>query len=161
MIPMASRSRGSTASTLDALMDMRREADRLINGIGVDGAASELAWAMPTEVVDAGAEIRFAVELPGIDPADIELTLENGILTIAAEKKMQREAGQESGYRLLERRYGHFERSFRVPSNVIGDKVGAGYEHGVLHITLPKTEEARPRRIRINAADGTQKLESR
>jgi HSP20 family protein len=138
---------------------MRREADRLLNGIGVENGQAELSWAMPTEVIDAGAEIRFAVEMPGVDPNEIELTLENNILTIAGEKKMQREEGQESGYRLLERRYGRYERSFRVPSNVIGDQVRANYEHGVLHITLPKAEEARPRRIRIAATEGNQKLE--
>jgi HSP20 family protein len=160
MIPVM-RSRGSIASTLDALLDMRREADRLLNGFAAENGQNELAWTMPTEVIDTGSEIRFAVEMPGVDPADIELTLENGILTIAGEKKMQREEGQESGYRLLERRYGRYERSFRVPSNVVGDEVRADYEHGVLHITLPKAEEARPRRIRINAAEGTQKIEGR
>lgn len=160
MIPTL-RSRGSIASTLDALWDMRREADRLLNGLGVENGQTDLAWAMPTEVVDTGAEIRFAVEMPGVDPADLELTLENNILTIAGEKKMQREEGQESGYRLLERRYGRYERSFRVPSNVIGDQVNADYRHGVLHITLPKAEEARPRRIRINVPEENQKIEGR
>jgi HSP20 family protein len=153
------RNRGSIAFPFDTLWEMRREADRLLHGFGAETLVPETS--LPAEVIDTGEEIRFAIEMPGLDPADIELTLENGVLTVGGEKKMQREEGQEAGYRLLERRYGRFERSFRVPSNVVADDVGARYEHGVLHITLPKTAESRPRRIQVGAGEGSKQIESR
>jgi HSP20 family protein len=107
---------------------------------------------MPAEVVETGDEIRFEVEMPGFRSDDIEITLENNVLTVAGEKKMPREEDRkEADYRLFERRYGRYQRSFTVPPTVRGDACEANYENGVLSVRVPKSEEAKPRRIQVTA----------
>jgi hypothetical protein len=93
-------------------------------------------------------------------PRLVGVTLENNVLTIAAEKKFERdEKVKEGDYRLFERRYGRFQRSFTVPPTVRGDACEASFEHGILKVRLPKSEEAKPRRIRIGTGSGGRSLE--
>jgi HSP20 family protein len=146
------------ASPFDSLFELRREMDRLMNSW--PALETSTAWSMPADVHETADAIHVSIEVPGLKSQDIELTIENGVLTVAGEKKVEREENREQNYRLYERRYGRFERSFRVPSNVRTDQVSANYEDGVLRITLPKTEEARPRRIEINGGGkGARKIQ--
>jgi HSP20 family protein len=147
MIPIT-RSRGSA---LDSLLGMSREMDRLAGTMWPDVENGSL-MAMPAEVVETDDEVRFEVEMPGFRNEDLDITLENNVLTIAGEKKAQREEGRkDTDYRLFERRYGRYQRSFTVPPTVRGDQCEAQYEDGILSVRLPKSEEAKPRRIQINA----------
>jgi len=142
------RNRGSA---LDSLLGMSREMDRLAGTMwpDVDGGTIPV---MPAEVVETGDEIRFDIEMPGFRSEDLEITLENNVLTIAGEKKVQREEERkESDYRLFERRYGRYQRSFTVPPTVRGEECEAHYENGVLSVRVPKSEEAKPRRILVKA----------
>lgn len=157
MIPSV-RNRGFMSAPLSALDEMRHEVDRLFGGNLPTWTQD--AWVMPTDVRETADAIEFTTEVPGLNPADIELTVENGVLTIAGEKKEERKEGHDDGYRLVERRYGRFERSFRVPPTVEADKVKARCENGVLTITLPKAEKARPRRIQIDSADGNREIQT-
>ena len=92
-------------------------------------------------------------ELPGLTSEDVELSVENGVLTISGEKKQEREEGEEgTDYHLVERRYGRFERRFSVPRSVLPEKVKADFANGTLNITLPKAEAAKPRRIPIKTS---------
>jgi HSP20 family protein len=144
------RNRGSA---LDSLLGMSREMDRLAGSMwpDVDGGTIPV---MPAEVVETGDEIRFEVEMPGFRSEDLEITLENNVLTIAGEKKVQREEERkESDYRLFERRYGRYQRSFTVPPTVRGEACEAHYENGVLSVRVPKSEEAKPRRILVKAGN--------
>jgi HSP20 family protein len=137
---------------LDTLNEMRREMDRLFNGwpeFTAEGTTP--AWALPTDVVETDGDIRFMIEIPGLSPEDFEVTFENGVLTVSGEKKLSREEDRQD-YRLFERRYGRFERSFRVPARALTDEIEASYEHGVLTIRLPKREESKPRRIAVNVS---------
>jgi HSP20 family protein len=144
MIP--TRNRGTA---FGPLVDMSRDMERLMNSVWAEGAQGA-QWGMPAEVVETDDEVRFDVELAGCREEDIDVTLENNVLTIAAEKKVEREEGRsESDYRLFERRYGRFQRSFTVPPTVRGDACEARYDNGVLTVRLPKSEEAKPRRIQI------------
>lgn len=146
-----SRSRGGSA--LDSLLGMSREMDRLAGAMWPDAENGGLL-AMPAEVVETDDEIRFEVEMPGFRNDDLDITLENNVLTIAGEKKVEREEGRkDSDYRLFERRYGRYQRSFTVPPTVKGDKCEAHYEDGVLSVRLPKSEEAKPRRIQVKATN--------
>lgn len=145
-------------TTLDSLLGMSREMDRLVNTVW-PSAENGTTWAMPAEVIETGDEIRFDIELPGFRSEDIEVTLENNVLTISGEKKLERE-NNESDYRLFERRYGRFQRSFTVPPTVRADATQARYENGVLTLRLPKAEEAKPRRIRIDAGSGSRSIGS-
>ena len=154
------RNRGSA---LDSLLGMSREMDRLAGAVWPEFGNGTSLIAMPAEVVETDDEIRFEVEMPGFRQEDLEITLENNVLTIAGEKRMQgEESRKESDYRLFERRYGRYQRSFTVPPTVRGDECDARYEDGVLSVRLPKAEEAKPRRIQIrsNGGDGGRRIES-
>jgi HSP20 family protein len=112
---------------------------------------------MPAEVVETEEEIRFDVEAPGFRLEDLDVTVENSVLTIAGEKKFEQPEGRkESDFRLFERRYGRYQRSFALPPTVRGDRCEARYENGVLTVRLPKSEEAKPRRIQIEGAGSRQ-----
>jgi HSP20 family protein len=113
-------------------------------GEGVGGRA----WLPPVDVKESQEALQFSVELPGLTKEDIEITLENHVLTIAGERKFEKETKGEEFHR-LERSYGHFTRSFTLPSSVRTDKVDANFDNGVLHISLPKQENAKPKKISI------------
>ena len=145
MLPSLTR-RTHNVSPFDALWDMRREMDRLFNA---STEAATQAWAMPAEVVETDNEIRFVVEAAGLRPEDIDVTVENNVLTISGEKKVERNEGDKGEYHLYERRYGRFERSFALPRRVDTEHVNADYDNGVLTVTLKKSEAAKPRRIKV------------
>jgi HSP20 family protein len=88
------------------------------------------------------------MELPGVNKDEVKITLESNILTIRGEKKQEKETKKEN-YHRIERSYGSFERSFTLPTSVKSDKIDAAYNNGVLQITLPKVEEAKPKQIEV------------
>jgi HSP20 family protein len=91
------------------------------------------------------------MELPGVEPGDVRLSLENNILTIRGEKKQQAEENNERVHR-FERTYGMFERTFALPNTVDPERIEARYENGVLIVSIPKAERAKPREIRVNTS---------
>ncbi len=100
------------------------------------------------DVADSDDAIEVTAELPGIDEKDVELTLDNGVLTIKGEKKSETET-KERDYYLSERRYGSFSRAMRLPETVDQDKVKASFDKGVLSVTLPKRAEAKAKKKKI------------
>lgn len=154
MLPMT-HNRGSA---LDSLIGMSREMDRLVGTMWPE-MGNGSTWPMPAEVVETDDEIRFELEMPGFRQEDLDITLENSVLTISGEKKQESDR-KDTDYRLFERRYGRFERSFTVPPTVRADACEATYENGVLSVRLPKAEEAKPRRIQVQAG-GSRQIESR
>ena len=86
--------------------------------------------------------------MPGVKPEDVEVTLQNNVLTIKGESKEDKEIKEEN-YHLRERRYGSFMRSLTMPTNVKADLIEAKHEHGVLTVRLPKTEEDKPKKIAV------------
>ena len=110
------------------------------------------AWVPPVDIYqDGDREIVLSAELPDMAREDIDITVENGTLTIKGEKKLP-ETVKEDQYRRTERRYGAFSRSFTLPTTVDAVKVQAEYRNGVLTVRLPLREEAKPRQIRVNVA---------
>jgi HSP20 family protein len=107
-------------------------------------------WFAPTDVSEDENSLRITMELPGVDPDDVRLSLENNILTIRGEKKQQAEETNERIHR-FERTYGMFERTFALPNTVDTEKVEARYENGVLYVSIPKAERAKPREIRVSS----------
>jgi len=105
-------------------------------------------WTPAVDVKETDAALTLFIELPGITKQDIDISLENRILTVSGERRFD-EDDRES-FRRVERAYGKFTRSFRVPADVDGGKVAASFEDGVLKLELPKTEAAKPRQIKIN-----------
>ena len=106
------------------------------------------AWLPPCDVFEDKETVKIVAELPGVRPEDVKLSLENNLLTIRGEKRQQAEERNERVHR-YERSYGSFERSFALPSTVDPDKIAAKYENGVLTVTIPKAERARPREIPV------------
>ncbi len=143
----------------ETLWDVQREMDRLLDTVWGRAPAEPSRSAIPADVVETDEEIRCTLELPGLKPEDIEVTVENNILTVSGEKKYERTEGDEArGSYHQERRYGRFDRSFILPRNVDTAHVAAGYENGVLTITLPRTEESKPRRVQVGTGNGVQQI---
>jgi HSP20 family protein len=136
-----------TGSPLSTLNGTRRGLENLFEDLA---SVQPESWSMPAEMLESADELRFAIEVPGLRPEDIELTVDNGVLTVAGEKKHEQ---TEHNYRLAERRYGRFSRSFRLPPTVDTSRVQARCEYGVLTIRLPRAEAAKPRRIPVTAGD--------
>jgi HSP20 family protein len=134
----------------DELFNMRSDVDRMLGRSETQVGAG---WCPVVDVHESNDEIMLQAELPGLSSDDVELNIENGVLTISGEKKQEREEGEEgTEYHLVERRYGRFERRFSLPRSVDPEKVKAEFKDGVLAIRLPKVEAAKPRRIAIKAS---------
>ncbi len=98
----------------------------------------------------------LTAELPGFKEDQIEIQLEGGVLTIRGERKFEGEKQNGKNYHRVEREYRQFIRSFTLPNNVDREKVRAQFSDGLLRIEIPKSEEARPRQIKISASSGSQ-----
>ena len=107
-------------------------------------------WAPSLDVSESKDEIIVKAELPGMDVKDIDISLSGGILIIKGEKKQEKEQKDEN-YHVIERSYGAFSRSIRLPQEVESEKIAAKYKDGVLRVTLPKSEKAKAKEIKIKA----------
>jgi HSP20 family protein len=107
-------------------------------------------WGLALDVVETEDNYIVKASVPGINPDDLDITLEDNVLAITGEVKDETDVEQEQ-YHLRERRYGRFSRSVRFPVMVNGDAVAASYEQGVLTLDVPKAEEVKPKRIAITA----------
>lgn len=103
----------------------------------------------PVDVYEDENSIQVRLEVPGIDEKDIDIRLENNVLTVRGERKFEKEEKEENFHR-IERRYGSFTRSFTLPATVNPEDVKADYEKGVLRIRLAKRAEAKPKQIKVN-----------
>jgi len=131
---------------------MRRDMDRLWDFFfegGLRKRAEEVGeWFPALDVSETKNDIVIKTEVPGLDPKEIDISLSEGILTIKGEKKQEKEEKEEN-YHLIERSFGSFSRSIRLPRDVQGDKISASYKNGVVRVTLPKSEEAKKKEIKI------------
>jgi len=147
----------------DNLFTTRRELDRVLDRfVTGDAPTAATVWAPVVDIRETADEIRVLAELPGLEPEHVDVSIENNVLTIAGEKKHEVEEGKEDGaFHLIERRYGRFERSFTLPRTVDADAISARFENGVLTVTLPKAEAAKPRRVQVQAGEGTRRIASK
>lgn len=105
-------------------------------------------WAPPVDIYETENELVFKADLPDVELNDLTVRVENQTLTLSGERKFERkDAGK--GYHRVERSYGNFSRSFSVPNSFDTDKVNASFKNGVLTVTLPKKEAAKPRQIKV------------
>jgi HSP20 family protein len=117
-----------------------------------EGLLTSGNWVPPVDIYQNGDhEVVLKAELPDMTREDIDITVDNGTLTIRGEKKFSSEVKEDS-FRRIERRYGTFSRSFSLPTTVDTAKVGADYKNGVLTVRLPLREEAKPRQIKVDVA---------
>ena len=116
------------------------------------GFTTGATWVPPVDVFQTGDhELVLKAELPDMTREDIDVTVENFVLTIKGEKKLATDAKEEH-FHHIERRYGAFSRSFSLPRTVDASKVAADYKNGVLTVRLPLREEAKPRQIKVDVA---------
>jgi len=133
------------------LTTLRDEMDKIWNRFfgewpGMEPFRTE--WVPSLDVSETKNNIVVKSEVPGMDPKDIDISLVGDALTIKGEKKQEREEKDEN-YHRIERSYGTFSRSVRLPQDVQSDKIKANYKNGILKITLPKSEEAKAKEIKI------------
>lgn len=105
-------------------------------------------WSPTSDIVESKDEITIKAELPGIEEKDIDIEIENGVLTIKGERKAEKKE-EEKGYRRIERSYGSFLRTFTMPTTVEADKIIADFNNGVLTVHLPKSAAAKPKTIKV------------
>jgi HSP20 family protein len=112
------------------------------------GRATAAAWAPALDISERKDAYLVTVELPGVEADDLEITLEDGLLTIQGERQFTSESSEEQFHR-IERRYGAFRRSITLPAQVQAEQIEASFDNGVLQIMVPKAEEATPKRIQV------------
>jgi HSP20 family protein len=133
----------------------QREFDRLFreafSPAAAEGELSTRTWAPPVDIYEDGDNLVLKAELPGINPDDVEVRVENNTLYLKGERKFEKEV-KEQNYHRVERSYGTFTRTFALPNSIDADKVAANYKDGVLTLTMPKKEEAKPKTIKVNVS---------
>jgi HSP20 family protein len=133
----------------DELARAERRMRRLLEEpFGLDLFTESMGWMPPVEITETDSTIEITAELPGMAREDVEINLQNNVLTLRGEKKEETRSEQNEPY-LYERFYGSFQRAFHIPSPVEEGKVTAEFRNGILKIHLPKTASAKGRRISI------------
>jgi len=171
-VPVKTETRGevptSAPTQWPSLSDLRGEIDRLFEDFDLGSRfpfrralreiepfwRREMTWTAPAvDMVEKEKGYELTAELPGVDEKDIELKISNGMMTIKGEKQEQKEE-KKKDYFFSERRFGSFERSFRLPEGVEADKIAATIKKGVLTVMLPKTAEAQKpeKKIEVKSA---------
>lgn len=146
-------------TTSSPVFSLRREIDRLFDDtFGGEATTARRSWMPAVDVRESDGDYTFELELPGIAPEDVELTADNGVLTVRGEKAQQtRKEGDEGRWHVVERGYGSFVRAFQLPQGVDEERIDAQFAHGVLTVRVPKAERPQPRRIRIAGAGGEER----
>jgi HSP20 family protein len=135
-------------SSLDQLTSSREEINRFFEP-GVMGGSQFNLWSPILDVFEDKENVIVKVELPGMKREDIDIALHDGMLSISGERKHEAKSGEGESYR-LERYQGRFQRTVALPKPVSSEHVKAAYQDGILTVTLPKTEEAKPRQIQVS-----------
>ena len=146
-------------ASLFGLQRLNRILDEAFGGSAFPEQGSVITSSLfaPTDVVEDENALQIVMELPGVEPDNVRLSLENNVLTIRGEKQQEIDENRERVHR-SERVYGVFERTFVLPNTVDPDKIDAQFENGVLVVRIPKSERARPREIRVNASGGSSQV---
>jgi HSP20 family protein len=148
----------TTMMRWDPFQDLRSAQDEmaqmspmLAHALGLhaqQGSATATAWAPALDISERKDAYLVTVELPGLKPEDLDITMEDGLLTIQGERHFTSESSEQQFHR-VERSYGAFRRSITLPAHVMAEGIQASFEDGVLQILVPKMEEAKPKRIQV------------
>ncbi|HEU5174249.1 MAG TPA: Hsp20/alpha crystallin family protein [Gemmatimonadaceae bacterium] len=149
----------SLSSTLDRMLTLNRALDQAFAANGATGRAS---WVPAMDIAERTDHYSIQVDLPGVNPSEVELGFEKNVLTLRGTKPSVLDTRTEEEYRLhaRERASGAFERAVRLPDSVDADGIDARFSHGVLTIVIPKAKAAQPRRIEIRALDAQPSAEA-
>jgi len=134
------------------LVSIRDKMNRLFeDAVTQRGEEKELvasSWAPAVDIYEDESQLVLTAEVPGLNDKDVEIKIEDNVLSIQGERKLEKETREEN-YHRIERAYGAFYRSFTLPNYIDQDKIKAEHENGVLKITMPKKAELKPRKVRI------------
>lgn len=133
----------------DRMSRIFEEAFRGVPRAADDDWAQGGAWAPAVDIYEHDGSLVLKAELPGIEPKDVDVHVENNVLTLRGERTLESEVKREQ-YQRMERSYGTFSRSFTLPNVVDNEKIKAEFKDGVLRVTLPQREEAKPKQISIS-----------
>jgi HSP20 family protein len=134
------------------LTALQTEVNRLFSRASGD-VTDRQSWTPAVDVVETEDAIVLKAELAGMDPADINIEVQDNVLTVSGERRFQEEVKEDKYYR-IERRYGSFSRSLALPPTADETKVEAKYDNGLLEITVPKAEIAKPKKITVAVGGG-------
>ena len=133
------------------VITLREAMDRLFNDAFTPSVAAAGGWQAPAvDLYQTDDEVVLKAAMPGLKADDVQISVTGDMLSLKGEFKQETET-KERAYHLREQRYGSFERTFNLPTEVVADKAKAEFENGVLTITLPKAEEVRPKTITVKA----------
>ena len=139
----------------DPFRELARVQDEMSRTLGDDRpqfrAGESVGWTPACDIYEDGEEIVVRAELAGVEPVDVEVRFENGVLTLKGERKLEKEDRREN-YHRLELSYGTFTRAFSMPATIDSEKIRAESKQGVLHIHLPKKPEAKPKSIQVKVS---------
>src|SRR5215217_4939067 len=166
--PHGPRDEGGQMATMtrwDPFQDLRSAQDEmaqmspmLAHALGLhgqpQGSGTATAWAPALDISERKDAYLVTVELPGVEAEDLDITLEDGLLTIQGERHFAHDSSEQQFHR-VERRYGAFRRSITLPAHVMAEGIQASFEDGVLQILVPKMEEATPKRIQVRPGPAT------
>jgi len=116
---------------------------------GREEALATTSFAPAVDVYEDEHNVTLKIEVPGIDEKDIDVRIENNVLTVHGERKFEKDEKEEN-FRRVERQYGSFTRTFNLPTTVDAEKVSAHYDKGILKVALPKKAEAKPKQIKVS-----------
>jgi HSP20 family protein len=130
---------------------LQDQINRLFNDVfeGPSSESSLTTWAPAVDIFETEHELVVKADLPDVDAKDLDIRVENNVLTIRGERKFEKKVSEEN-YLRVERAYGAFARSFSLASTVNSENIKADYQNGVLTLTIPKREEAKPKQIKVN-----------
>ena len=150
---MATMMRWDPFQDLRAAQDeMAQMSPMLAHALGLQGqpqgSGTATAWAPALDISERKDAYLVTVELPGVEADDLDITMEDGLLTIQGERHFAHDSSEQQFHR-VERRYGAFRRSITLPAQVQAEQIQASFDNGVLQIVVPKMEEAKPKRIQV------------
>jgi HSP20 family protein len=134
-------------NVLDEFSQIHRALDSVFDNWR-GGSSGEMSFMPAVDIIERENIFDIRIELPGVKKEDVKITVNNGVLTVKGEKKVEQEKKGEN-YHRVERSYGSFQRSFNLPTTVSSDKIEASYDNGVLNVSVPKIEEAKPKEIEV------------
>jgi HSP20 family protein len=130
------------------ITSLRDEMNRLFSRTLGEGASAGSAWTPAVDIFDTAEAIVLKAELPGLTPDDIDIEVDDNVLTIKGERRFEDKV-EEGRYYRLERAYGQFSRSVTLPQGVKADEISASFDQGVLQVRVPKADEVKPRKISV------------
>jgi HSP20 family protein len=132
---------------------MNRLFDSTFSNSGTEAALT--TWAPAVDIYETENELVLKADLPDVNEKDLDVRVENNMLTVRGERKFENTV-KEDKYLRVERSYGSFSRSFSLPSTVDTEKIHADYKNGVLSVQLPKRAESKPKQVKVNVSNGSQ-----